>query len=446
MDWHPFRQLVAPGYDIAVIWDYRDLMMDWSRVMKYDEVCVVAWSLGVFAASLTVHEIMPHVTKMIAINGTLDPIHERFGIAPAIYHGTINGLTPQSLRKFHRRMCTSAEQYERFHDDAPRRDFSELADELNAIESQTIFHVPQIERWDMALIGRHDAIFHAQNQLNAWRGKVPTRMMECGHLPDFNVIIRRLIIDKERLRQRFNASAGTYDANATAQADIARSLFKKFQAVHGDGPIDGSILEIGSGHGALSRLYAPHHHVGMIHLWDLSNVDISDQLNGDVRFTCCDAELMIKRLHAESVHYIFSSSTVQWFNSQAEFFNQCERVLKPGGFLVISAFVHQNLQEVEAIVGNSLTLPTLQGWLSMVASERMNVLVCQSDAITLNFPSPRAVIEHLRDTGVNSVNFNLSPIVATRRLLTLYPRNLDGTCDLTYRPVYIIAQKISDQF
>ena len=56
MVWRPFRELSLPGYDIMVLWDYRDLTFNWKPLMAYDEVCLVAWSMGVFAASVTIHE------------------------------------------------------------------------------------------------------------------------------------------------------------------------------------------------------------------------------------------------------------------------------------------------------------------------------------------------------------------------------------------------------
>ena len=53
MDAAPFEGLRRPGYDIAVVWDYREFQLDWSFATPYSEVCVVAWSLGVYAAAVT---------------------------------------------------------------------------------------------------------------------------------------------------------------------------------------------------------------------------------------------------------------------------------------------------------------------------------------------------------------------------------------------------------
>ena len=44
MDWRPFASLSRPGYDILVIWDYRDLLFDWKPLFRYDEICLIASS------------------------------------------------------------------------------------------------------------------------------------------------------------------------------------------------------------------------------------------------------------------------------------------------------------------------------------------------------------------------------------------------------------------
>ena len=440
MDYRPFMGLHAPGYDIMVIWDYRELTFGWGVVGEYNEICVIAWSLGVFAASLTTHEIMSRVTKMIAVNGTLEPIHAQRGIAPETYAGTLRELSPASLRKFYRRMCSTPEEFVAFKERQPKREIAELAEELVNIETQTIFHVPQVDRWDLALISRYDRIFPAPNQQNAWRGIAPQRIMELGHLPDFQMIISRLLIDKELVKARFSASQTTYDAEASAQNAIARRLYEFFENASGSRDVAGTVIEIGSGHGALTRLYANRHSCGPIHLWDIADLPAVADLSPDARFKCCDAEIMIKKAPTASAKYIFSASTVQWLNSPAAFFRECERVLVPGGWLVISTFAHGNLPEVESVVGPMLTLPTLKGWMSMIPVD-MVLFAASEDRMTLTFDSPRDVLLHLKNTGVTGVTSMTSPVVAARRLLESYPALMDGTCPLTYRPVFIVARK-----
>ena len=74
MDANPFRHVSRPGYDTLVVWDYRDLSIDWSEAAAYDEIVLIAWSMGVYAASMTIHSIDHLITSKIAVNGTLSPV------------------------------------------------------------------------------------------------------------------------------------------------------------------------------------------------------------------------------------------------------------------------------------------------------------------------------------------------------------------------------------
>ena len=445
MDSRMFRNLSFEGYDILVLWDYRDLTFSWKPLMRYDEICLIAWSMGVFAASLTIHEIEHRITKRIAVSGTLDPINDRRGIPTAIYHGTINALNPATLRKFYRRMCTSAEQFAAFRLNGPKRSVAELIEELTAIETHTIFHTPQIDQWDLAVIGRHDQIFPVANQLAAWRpGGTPTHITECGHLPDFPDLISRLIIDKKRVESRFSSCGDTYGQASLAQQKIAGTLIQLFTraaALDREAtPLKGDILEIGCGNGTFTRLYTDKIHPrSRLRLWDIADVDTS-AFAPSALFTRCDAEVAIRRLPSKSTAYILSASTIQWFNSPASFIRECERVLVPGGYLVLSAFVNTNLSELTQCADIGLNLPAASTWQAMIP-DSFSLFVCQASAYTLHFDSPRQVLEHLRHTGVNAVSSKRSLVTVARRILENYPRDEQGRCPLTYRPIFIIARR-----
>ena len=61
------------------------------------------------------------------------------------------------------------------------------------------------------------------------------------------------------------------------------------------------------------------------------------------------------------------------------------------------------------------------------------------------FPSPRDVLNHLRQTGVNAVDTN--PIPWTRRKLHFFCREyekrfyMDRSVRLTYHPLYFVARR-----
>ena len=49
MDSRPFSSLSYPGYDVAVVWDYTDLESPLPISDDYCEICLIAWSYGVYA-------------------------------------------------------------------------------------------------------------------------------------------------------------------------------------------------------------------------------------------------------------------------------------------------------------------------------------------------------------------------------------------------------------
>ena len=109
-----------------------------------------------------------HMANSIAINGTPYPIDQHMGIPPAIYHGTLDGLTGASLHKFLRRMCANGAAFKAFLEITPRRPPEELRDELTEIEKMYHTLPAATFHWQQAVTGGNDRIIPPANQLQAW--------------------------------------------------------------------------------------------------------------------------------------------------------------------------------------------------------------------------------------------------------------------------------------
>ena len=172
MDENPFLQFLPSdsNSDWMICYDYRSLEFDESLVKAYGHITLVAWSMGVWAASQVIkqHPTL-HISKCIAINGTLFPIDETKGITPTIFEGTLQGLNEVTLQKFQRRMCCSSTDYRAFQTIIPQRSVEELAEELASIQRQVSTYSPASFFWDIAYIGLQDRIFLSENQREAWR-------------------------------------------------------------------------------------------------------------------------------------------------------------------------------------------------------------------------------------------------------------------------------------
>lgn len=181
------------GMDIWICYDYRDLTFN-EELAEYKEIYLVAWSLGVWAATLVGAQYFTP-TVAIAINGTPYPIHDTYGIPRAIFRGTLDNITEEGMHRFNRRMCGNRDilsQYEAI----PSRPLKEISDELHTIyqyyttgESNRLQNTSpdqQVEQpgfWMHALLSSADRIFPAENLRNYWLGRCRTTEIRAPHYP-----------------------------------------------------------------------------------------------------------------------------------------------------------------------------------------------------------------------------------------------------------------------
>lgn len=439
MDAAPFRGLTRPGYDIAIVWDYRSLNSVGTLVCGYDEICIVAWSFGVFASTLCTSDIEDQVTKRIAVNGTLYPIDDLKGIPTAVFKGTLDGLNERTLYKFYRRMSTSRKSFEAFASNMPKRDIDELKDELSVFLTLQSTSHSEASRWDAAIIGRHDAIFPAEAQLRAWAG-VPVETTDDGHLPDFDRIIDRYIIDKQRVGERFGRRRDSYDRAAEVQSRIVDrlcSMLEKHKVPQHLAIDEAQCLEIGCGSGMLSRRLAASMPQGAhLQLWDISGASPIE--SPGISFCRCDAELAIMHSQASSFDLIATASTVQWFNSLTRFLQECARTLKPGAWLAIATFADGNLRQVAEATGRSLPLLSLRQWLGIMP-DTLEAVDTDEYEDTLAFGSAIDVFRHLRATGVNSLGSDNDS--SLRQTISAFRPDPDGVFRATYRPLLMLMRR-----
>ncbi len=417
-----FEGISCPGYDIAVVWDYSDLTLP--EIGRYDEVVLLAWSLGVHAAELMLAGKDLPLTLTIAVNGTPTPVSDTAGIPEAIYLGTAEKLSEQTLAKFRRRMGAS---------NLPRgyRSIDSLRQELQFLyqcrdaRSVRPHNQPQTPfRWDRAIISDNDMIFPPRNQENAWQGHAEITHIPGPHTPRIQEIIDRFVINKTLVSSRFAKGRETYEDAADVQHRIADHLFSLWQK---HGLSAASVLEIGVGNGYFTNLYSKKLRNSELILWD-----IAPAAEGVVQ---ADAETQLPRFKGK-VDAIASASTMQWFNSPAAFLQQCSRVLNPDGLAVLSTFGPKTFAELTA--AGVIPLPYLgEESLRRIVPQEFEILELHGGLITKVFREPADVLKHLKATGVNARPCSKS----VREIIESYPRRDDGRCGLTYQPIYLILRK-----
>jgi biotin synthesis protein BioG len=190
----PFKEYRPAESDFMICYDYRTLDFNATELKEYREINVIGWSMGVWAATRVMPQLALPIATGIAINGTPYPSDERFGIPPAIFRGTLDGLTGASLHKFLRRMCADGTAFRAFLEVTPRRPLEELREELERIEENYKLQITNYKgadkgiddsivfHWQQAVIGSADRIIPPANQLQAWQKLgTPVRQTEDAH-------------------------------------------------------------------------------------------------------------------------------------------------------------------------------------------------------------------------------------------------------------------------
>ncbi len=249
--------------------------------------------------------------------------------------------------------------------------------------------------------------------------------------------------DKEHIAQRFASSASSYDEHAIVQKHIHLQLIKLLSA-QGKQNFS-SVLDIGCGTANLCKLIDQQFHVEAWTLNDLHRDALDygqfQAKSGSIRILKGDAEILDL---GGNYDLILSASAIQWFDQPKSFLESLAPRLKAGGFLLLSTFGLTNLQEFRKLTGLGLDYYSLDDYRLWLKDYELIELY--EESYTLEFPSPRSVLHHLKRTGVTG----LSPQANywTKNKLFKFEQDYikafstpSGAVHLSYHPIYILARK-----
>ncbi len=390
-----YSEVKRKGWDTAVVDDYTEMQLDLHHLKKYKTIYLYAWSLGVRAASRVLSN--SDITMAFAINGTLSPIDDRFGIPKDIYLGTANNLDDRNLRKFRIRMASNVISPEQLGEGS--RSVELLRNELIAIEADKELPAEPMIKWRRAYIGSSDRIFPPENQINAWdkEGDLceETVILNAPHFIDIKSIVDATIPDLEKVGRRFEASGDTYDLQASAQLRAAHLLSQ--MVMDSNKVIKPKILEIGQGTGLFTRIYAP-----LLNPESIQFVDIYPTLKIGIcaheQYHVGDAETFIETC-SDNYDMIVSASTIQWFRNLPRFVKSATRRLNPEGSLVCSTFLPGTLNIFDSFRPSPM-LYLSKDEIERALRDNFHNVDCITDTVDLTFETAKDALRHLRQTGV----------------------------------------------
>jgi len=253
-----------------------------------------------------------------------------------------------------------------------------------------------------------------------------------------------MIPDKQLIKLRFEQAAATYEQQATVQHRVAvRLLHLLNEAAPGLHPAD--VLEIGCCTGLLTE-------------------KTLTRFPGIDHFTICDLVASFEQrvcrrigIHADKLTFlagdietlplpdrydlVISSSTLHWVHDLPALCAKFHRHLYPEGILAFSLYGKDNLREIREITGMGLVYRNLDQ-LQTVVADRFHILAALEAQETLWYPSPIAVLQHLRATGVNSIGQQAWSRRQVSAFIADYQERFsaDQGVRLTYHPMFIVAR------
>lgn len=250
------------------------------------------------------------------------------------------------------------------------------------------------------------------------------------------------IVDKNLIKKRFEKSFSTYSKNAIVQEKMSNDLLSKLIQYQGN-KFD-KILEIGCGTGFLTGEIINNINFDEIYINDiienaLGNIKIfGDNLN----FLYGDCE---KIPFPPDLDLIISNATFQWIEDLQSLLEKTHLSLKEKGIIAFTTFGEQNFHQIKTITGKSLNYYTKEAIENMI-NEKFKIIYLHSENINVEFKNAQEILKHLKKSGVNA----LEKIIWTKKDLKKFDdkynklfRNSNGKLELTYQPLYFIAEKSS---
>lgn len=183
----PFQNSDFGENDVIIVYDYNDLSQlpeEFNDFKNYGNKTLLAWSMGVFVAYLN-KDLFENFSKRIAINGTVYPVNDKFGIPEKIFKLTLIHSKKGLEGKFYANLFDNKEEFERYLQNPVSRSIdnrvSELENLYNFIKNTSINYE---KFYDSAIVSTKDKIIPPQNQINCHKNfNIPVTEIDCGHFP-----------------------------------------------------------------------------------------------------------------------------------------------------------------------------------------------------------------------------------------------------------------------
>ena len=157
-------------------------------------------------------------------------------------------------------------------------------------------------------------------------------------------------LDRSQIRQHFSSHADEYDRYARVQKKVASELVELAVPC----TISGSVLDVGTGTGAVGARLLELCPDAVLTVSDLAHGMTLAAKNNLPEVRAIDADARRLPFIEKSFDLILSASVYQWVEDLKSAFQECHRILEPGGRFAFALFSDGTLSELEDVFRRAL--------------------------------------------------------------------------------------------
>ncbi|QVR67246.1 malonyl-ACP O-methyltransferase BioC [Acinetobacter sp. BHS4] len=246
-------------------------------------------------------------------------------------------------------------------------------------------------------------------------------------------------LNKNLVAQRFAKAGQSYSEHAIVQKQICQNLTGLVQQFCPR--MMSRVFEIGCGSGNLTRLLATSFQFEELILNDLyADVQQHFSHQENLKWLIGDVETLD---FPQQLDMIVSGSALQWMQDLPHLLKRFNEALTERGWLCFSTFGSQNLMEIKELTGQGLSYWSVENWNSALIQADFEILHLSESETQLYFDSPKAVLQHLKATGVTATAQHRWTKQTLQQFYQDYDRFkcVEGY-SLTYHPIYCIARRV----
>ncbi|HET6588074.1 MAG TPA: malonyl-ACP O-methyltransferase BioC [Oleiagrimonas sp.] len=253
-------------------------------------------------------------------------------------------------------------------------------------------------------------------------------------------------LDHRQVRHAFGRAAASYEKHDVLQREVQQDLLSRLD-FYLEKPA--RVLDLGAGTGRGAAFLKNRYPKAEVIAMDLALPMLREakQHSRLLRpFARVAGDAVQLPLADHSIDLLHSNLCFQWCDDLARLFNECVRVLKPGGFLVFSTLGPDTLRELRAAWASDGGTPHVARFLDMhdvgdaVLAAGLRDPVLDVMRITMTYDKPQAVLRDLKGLGATNADARrvrgLTGRARFRHMLDAYENlRVNGTIPATWEVV-----------